>query len=172
MDLHRASQPTRPGRSPSGPRVWYRLILLVALASALVVVSLVTTRGGGGTPAQADPPAPGVQPAVQKWLKDREPLQIELNDALVPIAQKDLTNIPAAKAPCQRLKKAAHAMVARGKAPNPDVDSLARAGLAEFEQGANTCLTGDLDTAQRLVAEGLAERAAAAEPLDETLDGD
>jgi hypothetical protein len=164
-------QPTPRGPTPIRGRLWYRLVLVSVLASALVVLGLVVTRGGNA-PAEADPPDPGVQPAVQKWFKDREGEQVELNNALVPFALKQLTTAAAAKAPCERLRKVSHAMVVRGRAPQAEVDLLARAGLVKFEQGSQACLAGDMTAAKRLVGDGLAERAAAAEPLDETLDGD
>ena len=145
--------------------------MLSVLAATLVVWGLVVDRGSGRS-AEAEPPDPGVQPGVQAWFKDREAQEIELNDALVPIALEKVRTVTAAKVPCQRLKKAAHAMVVHGKAPHAEVDRLARAGLVKFEQGADACLGGDLAAARRLVSEGLAERTAAAEPLDETLDGD
>jgi hypothetical protein len=63
-------------------------------------------------------------------------------------------------------------MTGSAAAPHAEVDTLERAGLAKFGQAAAACLAGDRATAHRLVTEGLAERAAAQEPLDELLDGE
>lgn len=115
---------------------------------------------------------PGLRPNVQKWMKDRERYQIELNNALVLVVQKKLGTPSAAQAVCARLSKGARAMAGRGKAPDLTVDTLAGAGLAKFVQAAAACSAGDLGAAEKLVAEGLAERTAATEPLDETLEGE
>src|SRR5215217_6536667 len=140
--------------------------------AAALVVALLVADNPGESPAQADspaqaPPPPGLEPDVQNWLKDREPLQIELNNALVAFVQNKLGN-----AACRRLTNAADRMSALSRAPHARVDELARAGLAKFEQGAAACLAGNLAEGERLVREGLAERTAATEPLDETLDGE
>jgi hypothetical protein len=139
--------------------------LVVALV--LVLAGVVVANNPGDSPAQAPPLPPGLQPGVQEWLKNRGPLQIDLNNALVPFVQNKLGN-----ATCRRLSNAARRMSALSKAPDARVDVLARAGLAKFEQGAAACLAGNLAEGERLVREGLAERTAATEPLDETLAGE
>ena len=99
-------------------------------------------------------------------------MQIELNNALIPIVQQRIADPAKAPVMCRRLVLAARAMLGRVVAPHARVDTLARAGLAKFEQGAVACLAGDRGSAQRLVTEGLAERTAAQEPLDELLEGE
>jgi hypothetical protein len=151
------------------------------IRARLLVIALVLGLGGAavaGVPFQPPPeveaaaPPPGVQPEVQKWFKLREKSQIELNDALLPVVQKGIEKPGAAPAACRRLATVTKVMLKGAAAPHPKVDQLSRAGLAKFDQGAAACLAGDLATAERLVAEGLAERTAAQEPLDEVLDGD
>jgi hypothetical protein len=73
---------------------------------------------------------------------------------------------------CRRLAVVAGVLTRVSAAPNAEVNQLSRAGLVKFQQGAAACLAGDLASAERLVAQGLAERAAVQETLDETLDGD
>jgi len=145
-------------------------ILLGVVVMALIGVALWTDQGE--PPAQAQPVPPGIQPAVQKWMKDREKPQIELNNALIPIVQKEIEQPGASESRCRRLAAAVKVLLNIPAAPDPNVDELARAGLVKIEQGAAACLAGDLATAERLVAEGLAERTAAQEPLDETLEGE
>jgi hypothetical protein len=150
-----------------------RLVLMSIIALTLGLASASVAAGpfDSAKVEAADPP-PGVQPAVQKWLKLREKSQIELNDALVPIVQKKIEQPGAAPPACRRLATVTKVLLTMSAAPHPKVDQLARAGLTKFEQGAAACLAGDLANAERLVAEGLTERAAAQEPFDETLDGD
>jgi len=108
----------------------------------------------------------GEQPAVQEWLKGRETLVIELNNALVPFVQNTVDD-----AACHRLADAAHNMSVYPEAPHPRLDELARAGLASFEEGAAECLEGDYPDAVQLVTQGLAERTAAQDDLDALLQG-
>jgi hypothetical protein len=155
------------------PKVRRRVQMLVAaLAVSLAGAAVALGPFDSSSTVEAAPPPPGVQPAVQKWFKAREQSQIELNNALVPIVQKTIEEPGGSLAPCRRLAKAASVLSNMAAAPHPKVDQLTRAGLAKFKQGAAACLAGDLATAERLVSEGLAERTAAQEPLDETLDGD
>ena len=168
----RKSKTRKASRPIRGRLRWHsaggrRIAAAVVVALALALAGVVVANKPGDAPAQPPPVPPGLQPGVQKWLKDREPLQIELNNALVPVVQNNLGD-----ATCRRLRNAAHRMSALSKAPHARVDTLARAGLAKFEQGATTCLAGNLAEGERLVREGLAERTAATEPLDETLEGE
>jgi hypothetical protein len=166
------------GILPRTQSVWWarrmsRLVLMSIIALMLGLAGTSVTAGPfESSKVEAAGPPPGVQPAVQKWLKVREKSQIELNDALVPIVQKKIEQPGAAPPACRRLATVTNVLLKMSAAPHPKVDQLARAGLAKFEQGATACLAGDLANAERLVAEGLAERAAAQEPFDETLDGD
>ena len=162
----------RPGKRMV-PKVRRRVQLLVAALAVILAGAAVAVGPFNSSPTvEAAPPPPGVQPAVQKWFKAREKSQIELNNALVPIVQKTIEQPGESLAPCRRVAKAASVLSKMAAAPHSKVDQLTRAGLAKFEQGAAACLAGNLATAERLVAEGLAERTAAQEPLDETLDGD
>ena len=143
---------------------------LIAVFGVVMPVVLATDRSA--TPrAQAAAAAaavpPGVRPDVQGWFKRREKLQIELNDALVPFVQNR-----AGAAECRRLNAAARAMLGLSRAPDLKIDALARAGLDKFAQGATACLAGNMAESQRLVHEGLAERADATLPLDEALEGE
>jgi hypothetical protein len=126
----------------------------------------------GISPAAAAATPPGLQPSVQAWLKAREKGLIELNNALVPIVQVDHPSGAAGKAACARVLAAARAMSGRAKAPDARVDTLARAGLAKIEQGAAACVAGDAVGGKQLITQGLAERTAATEPFDDTLEGE
>ncbi|MCW2810373.1 MAG: hypothetical protein JWP61_831 [Friedmanniella sp.] len=161
-----------PDRSTRRMRRWV-VLAVMTLAVGLASAAVAAAPFSSSPPAvEAAVPPPGVQPAVQKWLKAREESQIELNNALVPFVQKTVGKPDAAPAACHRLAKATRVLLSMAAAPHPKVDELTRAGLAKFERGATACAAGDLATAEGLVAEGLAERTAAQEPLDETLDGD
>jgi hypothetical protein len=107
-----------------------------------------------------------LQPDVQQWLLDREPLQIEMNDALVPFVQHRID-----ESACRRLAAAVQAWWTLGPAPYWRVDELVRAGLPEFEQGAAHCLAGEPVEAERLVHDGLTKRTEAAAALDDLLQG-
>jgi len=147
----------------------------VALAVGLVATGIVVAPNAFDAPAVAQTEAaapPGLQAPVQRWLKDRERLEIELNNALVPFVQQQIADTARAPGICRRLVLASRALIRMGAAPHAQVDQLARAGVAKFEQGAVACLAGDRASAQRLVTEGLAERSTAQEPLDELLEGE
>jgi hypothetical protein len=170
-----------PDSSPGGSR-WAATVRR-AVPTLVVVAALgglagiaVTAVSVGAAQAQAPPPPglqpPGLRPPVQSWLKDREAEQIELNNALVAIVQKQVGDPRAVKAACPRLAAAVDAMSGQSAAPEQQVDRLTRAGLGKFKQASVVCLAGDVATAERLVTEGLAQRAAAQEPLDQVLDGD
>jgi uncharacterized membrane protein YdfJ with MMPL/SSD domain len=145
-------------------------LVVIAALGGLVGVAVTVVPFGSAAEAQESPP--GLQPPVQKWLKDRETQQIELNNALVAIVRKQIGDPAAAQAACTRLSTAVRALSRQGAAPERRVDQLTRAGLAKFEQASRACLAGDRANAERLVTEGLAERAAAQESLDEVLDGE
>jgi hypothetical protein len=70
------------------------------------------------------------------------------------------------------LSAAVLALKAQEPAPVAKIDDLARAGLDKIEQAATACLAGDAAGAERLAAEGLAERADAQLPLEEVLEGE
>ena len=164
-----AQPPTRwprPARTAS-----YVAVLLAAIA-LLVVMMNVTKGPTSHPPAEAAPPPPGNRADVQRWFKAREKAQIELNNALVPIVQKKIGSGGQTSASCRRLHAAVLALKAHGPAPIARIDELARAGLDKIEQAATACLAGDAAGAERLAAEGLAERANAQLPLEEVLEGE
>ena len=109
---------------------------------------------------------------MQRWFKAREKAQIEFNNALVPVVQKKIGNAGPTSAACRRLNAAVLALKAQDPAPVARIDELARAGLDKFEQAAAACVAGDVAGAERLAAEGAAQRADASLPLDEALEGE
>jgi hypothetical protein len=152
-------------------------LLLGAVLAVVIVAAPVAAGVFGGAPeaaAQQRAVPPGLQPPVQGWLKDREGDLIELNNALVPLVQKQLKDPTAARAACSRLARVAGKLTARSAVPGPrpEIDTAARAGLAKFGQAAAVCLAGDVPTAERLVGEGLVERTTAQDRLDALLDGE
>jgi hypothetical protein len=179
MDEPRTMGPRLEGRPRHTPTRWgHRTGSIVgAVLAVMVVAALVLAEVFGGTSeaaAQQRAVPPGLQPPVQSWLKDRERDLIELNNALVPLVQKQLKDPTAARAACTRLARVAHTLSARGAVPSsrPEIDTVARAGLATFERAAAVCLAGDVPGAERLVSQGLAERTAANDRLDALLDGE
>ena len=166
-DQPRTRRPRRRVRSAAYVGV------LIAVIAVLAVVINVSTGGSPSQPAaEAAGPPPGNRADVQKWFKAREKAQIELNDALVPVVQNRLGSGGPNSAPCRRLNAAIRALQAQGPAPVAEIDELARAGLDKIKEAATACLAGDVAGAQRLAAEGLAERADATLPLDEALEGE
>jgi hypothetical protein len=179
MSERRMLEPAQTGRPRwRSPSVVARLRWVVPVCVVAVAAVLVGVLPASGAPAAAPVPgtaqavpAPGIDPAVQRWFKNREGLQIELNNALLA-AQKLPRPAAAARPVCTRLLKVATALSAYGRLPAAPLDTLVRTGLDSFVKAATTCLAGDLATAEQLVARGLAERAAVSEKIDETLDGD
>lgn len=172
MDALTPTDQTR-SRWPRRARMaWYVAGLIVAIALLAVVINLATGPTPSQPPAEAAPPPPGNRADVQKWFNAREKAQIGLNNALVPVVQKKLGNGGPSSAACRRLDAAVRALNAQGPAPIANVDELARAGLDKIEQAAKACIAGDVAGAERLAAEGLAERADAQLPLEEVLEGE
>lgn len=170
------ASPGRPRRPSRGAVRLKRVAPAVAAAIAALLLGVLPASGAPAAPpvpgAANAGPAPGIDPAVQRWFKNRDQLKIELNNALLP-AQKLPRPAAAARPVCTRLLKAAGALSAYGRLPSTTpLDTLVRTGLDSFVKAATTCLAGDLPTAEQLVARGLAERAAVSEQIDETLDGD
>jgi hypothetical protein len=160
-------------RWPRPPRsAGYVAVLIAAIALLVVVINVTTGESPSQPPAEAAGPPPGNRADVQRWFKAREKAQIALNDALVPVVQKRLGSAGPTSAACRRLNAAVLALKAQDPAPDARIDELARAGLDKIEQAATACLAGDVAGAQRLAAEGLAERADASLPLDEALEGE
>ena len=169
--ITRTDQPLTRRRRPVRTAA-YIAVLIAAVALLAVMISMTTGPTPSQPPAEAAGPPPGNRADVQRWFKAREKAQIELNDALVPIVQKTIGNAGPSSAPCRRVNAAVIALKAQDRAPVARIDELARAGLDKIEQAATACLAGDVAGAQRLAAEGLAERADASLPLDEALEGE
>jgi uncharacterized protein YoxC len=150
----------------------YVAVLIAAIALVAVMINVTTGASPSQPPAEAAGPPPGNRADVQGWFKAREKAQIELNDALVPVVQKKISSAGPTSAECRRLNAAVLALKAQDRAPVARIDELAKAGLDKIEQAATACLAGDVAGAQRLAAEGLAERANASLPLDEALEGE
>ena len=170
------TEPVLPDRRrPTARRrkVVRRAVPVGAVAVAAVLVGVLPAVGApAASPLQpAQQAAPGVDPQVQRWFTGRDAMQIELNNALQP-AQKLPRPASAARPVCTRLLKAATLLSAYGRIPSAPLDVQVRAGLDTFVKAATTCLAGDLATAEQLVAQGLGERAAVSEQIDELLDGD
>jgi hypothetical protein len=150
-----------------------RPVLPVTIAAAVLAAGLYGAVASSrqttvaGQPSPSTSAAPGVQPKVQQWFEKRDRPQVELNDTLALVVQKKLNPDT-----CRRLDRAVSAVAAVGAAPDPKVGTLAQAGLDRFKEATAACLTGDHTTSYRLVAEGLAERSAATEELDESLEGE
>ena len=162
---------TRWSRRPARSTVY--VSILIAAIALLGVMITVTTGGSPSEPsAEAAGAPPGNRADVQKWFKAREKAQIELNDALVPVVQNKIGSAGPNAAPCRRLNAAIKALKAQSRAPVAEIDDLARAGEDKIEQAATACLAGDVAGAQRLAAEGLAQRADASLPLDQALEGE
>jgi hypothetical protein len=156
----------------SAKTVCYVAVLITAIALLVVMINIRTGGSASQPQAEAAGPPPGNRADVQRWFKAREKAQIELNNALVPVVQKRITSAGPTSAPCRRLSAALLALKAQEPAPVAKIDELARAGLDKIEQAATACLAGDAAGAQRLAAEGLAERADAQLPLEEVLEGE
>jgi hypothetical protein len=164
------SKPGRWGHRWGPRRLSRRMTAAIAIGLALLALTMSLVRPSP-TEVEAAGVPPGLQPGVQRWMKERERPQIELNDALVPVVKKQIrTGTPTVR--CRRLINAVRALRVRPAAPDVAVDQLTRVGLPKFEAAATACMARDIPTAERLVAEGLAERTAVQETLDETLEGE
>jgi len=161
----------------------------IPAVAGVAVLAVTLLLAGRGSPPAVPPPlsgdasavvapaaaaaaaVPGEEPGVQRWLKAREKLQIELVNSAVAVTKLD----PAAGRPrdnsCARLAAVTAALNAFAGAPSAQLDQLTRAGLAKFTDGAKACLAGDVPGAITTVKAGLAERAAALDALDDVLEG-
>ena len=162
-------------------RAWRLGLIVVALVLAVAaVIAVPLSQRGPGAPiapvAAAKPAAPGRSvpgndPAIQHWLLSHDKLRIELNNLLLPFAQNQVASAASAKSHCARLAVVAKQLNAN-HGPQAKVDTLGRAGLTQFEQGAAACLAGDVAGAKQAILAGLSARTTAQAQLDETLDGD
>lgn len=182
MEDRKMTEPALPVHRRGASGRWgvmsRRVASVVGAASVAVLVGVLPAAGAPqavgaqAAPAALQPgPAPGIDPAIQKWFKAREGLQIELNNALLP-AQKLPRPLSAARPVCTRLLRIAGVLAALSRVPSTPLQTPVRAGLDTFVQAATTCLAGDLPKAEQLVAQGLAARTAVSEQIDEILDGD
>ena len=173
MDQNTTIQPPqrqRPRRKAASGRVALVLVTLIALLIAAVAFN--ATDRPVEPPAEAAAQVPGTRADVTNWFRKRDKALVKLNDDLVPLVQKKVKKPGADSAECKALDKAIKALDKLGPAPDAEVDALARAGEDKLGLAATACLAGDLATTQRLVAEAMAERAAASLPLEEALEGE
>lgn len=161
----------RPPRGKAIPRRLATLFVTIILLCA-AAFAMTSLRRPAEPAADAARVAPGMQADMAHWFRGRDRALVELNNTLVVVVQKKLDNPGAGSPECRRLDAAIKALNARGPAPDAEVDALARAGEDKLTQAAAACLAGDLATTQRLVAEAMADRAAASLPLEETLEGE
>lgn len=175
-DIDRDRRMVSPLLRPAGFRRPGWWLTRVALPAAVVVVGIVVSvvpaaSQPGPRLLPPSPDVPGTNPAVQQWLKQREGLQIELNNALLTVQQLD----PAAAgalANCERLATVTAALLVFPPPPEPKLSGPSRAGLEQFARASAACLGRDFATAQRLVADGLAARVVAQVEIDHVLDGE
>lgn len=121
--------------------------------------------------AAAAAAAPGEDSGVQRWLKARERLQIELVNAASAVAKLDPARARAGDGSCARLAAVTTALNVFAAAPDARMDQLSRTGLVKFTEGARACLAGDIPGAIAAAKAGLAERADAMNALDDLLEG-
>jgi hypothetical protein len=148
-------------------------------ASVAPSVPAATAAAGGaaaGDPvvapvAAAAAAAPGEDSGVQRWLKARERLQIELVNAASAVAKLDPARARAGDGSCARLAAVTTALNVFAAAPDARMDQLSRTGLVKFTEGARACLAGDIPGAIAAAKAGLAERADAMNALDDLLEG-
>jgi hypothetical protein len=155
-------------------------VVAVLCAAGVALLPLAGPRDDGsapGSPSNVAPVAaavvagPGDDPGVQKYLKAREKLQIDLVNAAVAVRGLNPKDPRAAVRTCGQLAAVTTALNAFAAAPSTSVDALTRAGLAKFTEAAKACLAGNIPAAISGVNAGLAERANALNTLDDVLDG-
>jgi hypothetical protein len=177
----------RPPRSPArpgGPRP--RRVAGAAAGLCVVGLAVLSLTSGADGPVAAPPAgpdreiapvaavvaaAPGDDPGLQRYLKSRENLQIELVNAAVAVRNLDPRTARRDNRSCARLAAATAALNAFAAAPSAPVDTLTRAGLPALTEAAKACLAGNIPAAIAGVNAGLTERADALNALDDVLDG-
>jgi hypothetical protein len=142
------------------------------LPGVLLASLLAAGCGVGASAAPSGPPASpdamvATNPAVQQWFKRHEPERIAVNDALAQ-AYQQLNQ--GAGTGCAALQQAADAMAAALPTPKKALDPQVVAGIAQFQTGAQQCLTGDLAGAKASIDAGAAARAEAENELEEILE--
>ncbi|GAB2831958.1 hypothetical protein [Lentzea nigeriaca] len=149
----------------------------MSIRTAVTITAVAVLGCGSAASALPRPPAPtvarqqvspGENPAVQRWFKSREKLQIELNDALQ--AARSLT--APSSAVCARLTVATFRFGLGSTVPEVKLQPYVYAGLPEFMQAAQACTAGDLATMRQRMDEGAASRSTALDHIDEILDNE
>ncbi|MDT7726023.1 MAG: hypothetical protein QOI21_2599 [Actinomycetota bacterium] len=153
------------------------MIKRVWLTASIVTVAILVALGGiwmpsdaQSPPAPTPPASPGTDHRVQKWFKDREALQIELNNALFVVQQLTGPSRDATSA-CTRLDRVTQRLLQNPRSPHPPLDAPVDAGITQFSQAAQACLRGDFPTMRQRNNDGVTQRANAQDAIDEILDG-
>jgi hypothetical protein len=151
-------------------RVWLTIsgvtfALLVALGGIWIA------SGAQQPPDPTLPATPGTDTHVQKWLKDREALHIELNNALSAV--EELTSpSPQLTSACTRLDRVTQWLLLTPTSPHQPLDAPVDAGNTQFSNAAQACLRGDFPTMRQQIDDGATQRANAVDAMDEILEGD
>jgi len=190
--------PQRPVTSPDLARPPSRRALWATVVGATVaaLVGSVLLIHPDSTPQAVAPPAPSAAPegdtgsdpavapvaavvaaapgddaGVQRWLKARETLQIELVNAASAVAKLDPARARGTDPACTRLTAVTTALTIFAAAPEARMDQLSKAGLGKLTEAAKACLAGDVPAAVAAAKAGLLERADALNALDDLLEG-
>lgn len=129
------------------------------------------TNAQDPTGVAAIPAAPGWEPDVQQWFKDQEQLQVDLNNTLVIVARQTGSS-PEAITACRRLADVTFRLQSIQHSPVVKLDAPAGAGIEQFSQAAQACLSGDFPTMGRQLTDGMERRASAQNDIDEILEGE
>ncbi|MGW4215011.1 hypothetical protein ACWEIJ_44035 [Lentzea sp. NPDC004789] len=149
----------------------------MSIRTAVTITAVAAMCCGSAASALPQAPAPtaaqqhvspGENPLVQRWFKNREKRQIELNDALQ--AARNLT--APSRAVCARLTVATWQIGFGSRVPEVKLQAPVDAGLSEFVRAAQACVAGDLATMRQRMDEGAALRSAALDHIDEILDNE
>jgi hypothetical protein len=137
----------------------------------LVALSGIWMASGAQPPPDPEPATPGSDAHVQKWFKDREALQVELNDAL--FAVQELTGpSPQLTSACARLDRVTQWLLLTPSSPHQPLDAPVGAGITQFSSAALACLRGDFPTMRQQIDDGATQRGNAVNAIDEILDGE
>ena len=146
-------------------RVW-----LVTFGLLVALGGIWMASGAQQPPDPTIPATPGSDTHVQKWFKDREALQVELNDAL--FAVQELTGpSPESTRACARLDRVTQWLLLTPTSPHQPLDAPVDAGITQFSSAAQACLRGDFPTMRQQIDDGATQRANAVDAIDEILDG-
>jgi hypothetical protein len=149
--------------------VWLTIGVTFALMVALGGIWM--TSGAQPPPDPTEPATPGSDAHVQKWFKDREALQVELNDAL--FAVQELTGpSPQLTSACARLDRVTQWLLLTPSSPHQPLDAPVGAGITQFSSAALACLRGDFPIMRQQIDDGATQRGNAVDAIDEILDGE